>query len=136
MLKRLPIHHKGLWGVGGSNPPDKINLLTSVPIKLVGISLHGASKQQSLSGKITVSQESREIASVLFNYDARPEVPFTDKSFDAPVALSAGVQYTITLEYFGEEKWIYYSDDGRKSLSLIYLHHSLSVQKTLNFSYV
>merc|ERR1711872_80607 len=128
----LTIRNSSLYisEVGGSIPPDNLTISTDTPIKLYGISLLGAETLQTLTGKITVSGESGEVASKLFSYVTLPDVRFNNIPFDAPVALISDVEYTLTVEYFGEKAQIYRAVGGFSPMT-----HTSEDCDTVTFSF-
>merc|ERR1712083_790540 len=71
----------------------------------------------SVSGKITILKGSSVLQDTPFSYVAKQDTGFLDKALDAPVVLDAGVQYTIAMEYFGNQIRINYGDGGSSPVS-------------------
>merc|ERR1712126_53577 len=105
ILMRLPNPPKPSWNVG--NAADILDLTSSAPITLRGISLLGSKEPGILNGQIRLKQGSQVLSSSQFTYPGPPTI-YHDQFFDVPVTANPGIQYSIELQYHEKSSDINY----------------------------
>ena len=120
MFTRLPeVINNSDWNVGKDNGiyGDEIDFNTSLDITLLGISLFGDRQDpKMLTGKFEILERGSDkvLASQKFTYNSFTRQDYQDSFFASPVSIIAGNTYSLFLEYFNRQAYLFYGSGGRK----------------------
>jgi len=124
VVLRLGTELSGGWSVGDSRV-DAIDFVPSKDIKIKGISLHrshiGSAHYKGLF-RLKENPTKRVIATGNFDFTTDDSKTYIDKMFSSPASVTAGVMYTIDLEYgmggIGGDHPVWDGVDGKSSVSV------------------